>query len=469
MNTKIRTLYEVAELIAGGKIAVAALMEEFLGRIAATDDELNAYSQIFNESALREARVVDREIADGNYKGPLHGIPIAIKDIYDIAGYPTTASSRQRSSWMPSGTARAVQLLVDAGAIVVGKTHTHEFALGIRTPKTSNPWDVDRIPGGSSGGSAVAIAAGTALLATGTDTAGSIRIPASICGISGFKPSYGRVSRSGVAPLSWSLDHSGPMARSVKDIIISMDVLDDFDISDVAAWPRDKVNYSDALTLDLSSLTIGVPLNFFYTYVEDETVQAVFKAIENFAKLGANIKFVKIPHEELFVPAGYVICLAEAANYHSRMLQHSPELYGADVLESLTIGAGIKTHDYIQAQKGRRLIQKSFDRIFQDVDVLLTPSVANPAVPKDQFEICWSAAEHESVQLAYTRLAVPANIAGVPALSVPCGLTSSGLPIGLQIMGGFGKDLEVLAAGWAYESENDWVRKAPPGYFDESQ
>lgn len=453
------TLADAAERIRAKELSPVELTASVLGRIDAVEDKITAFATVTADIATTAAARAEGEIAAGYYRGPLHGIPIGIKDLYDTAGVPTTSSSRVRADHIPERDSAVVEKLLTAGSVMVGKTHTHEFAFGAVTPTTRNPWDLDRIPGGSSGGSGAAVAAGECLVGMGSDTGGSIRIPASVCGTVGLKPTYGRVSRRGVASLSWSLDHVGPLTRTVADAALVMNAIAGYDRADPASVDAPVPDFT--ATPDLAGLTIGVATNYYTERVDPQVDAAVGAAVALLVEQGARKRETEIPLADYILPTEWGIVLPEASAYHQQMLRDSAGLYTDEVRMLLEVGELVLATDYVKALRARTLIQQRWRDIFLDVDVLIAPTLAAPAVPVDDSRIGWPDGSTESATDAYVRFSAPANVTGLPSLSVPCGFTDAGLPIGMQIIGKPFAEPTLLAVGQVYESSTQWPKLAP--------
>ncbi|MCW2736815.1 amidase [Nocardioides sp.] len=438
-------------LIRSGELSPVELIDSVLARIQATEPRVMAFSHLTAEQARDAAIAAEQELASGRYRGPLHGLPLAVKDLYDTAGVPTTASSAVREGNVPSSDAAVVRRLLDAGMIMVGKTFTHEFAYGSFTPPTRNPWDGDHIPGGSSGGSAAAVAAGSCVVALGTDTAGSIRMPASFCGVVGLKPTYGRASKRGVTPLAWSLDHVGPMARNTRDVALVMDAIAGHDPLDSGSVDAPVPDHAAGLASGVDGLRVGVPTNYFFEHVADDVEQAVRAAIVTLQGLGAEVREVVVPHADVLMAAEWGIMLPEASAYHQQSLRDNGDLYGADVRALLEAGELVLATDYIRAQRVRAVIREAWRGMFSDIDVLVTPTVPFAAPRAGEAEVNWGDGTIEAVHDATIRLTSPANVTGVPALTIPVGFSRAGLPLGMQIHGRPFAEATVLRVGYAYE------------------
>jgi aspartyl-tRNA(Asn)/glutamyl-tRNA(Gln) amidotransferase subunit A len=436
---------EASKKIRSGAVSPVELVQTALARIAQTDDEINAFSEVFEAEALDQARQAERELREGFDRGPLHGIPVAIKDIFDVAGYITVADTEALPRVASERDAAVVTMLRTGGAVILGKTHVHECAYGCTTPSTRNPWNRNFVPGGSSGGSAAALAAGQCWFAVGSDTGGSIRAPSSHCGVVGFKPTYDLVSRSGCLPLSWSLDHVGPMGRSVGDVAAGLGVI-----------TGNVSRYSDGLELGVAGLKIGIPKNYYFDDIEPNLRQRIGEAIEALRAAGATLIEVEIPYARQLLPAHFCIMFAEASTVHRDAIREQPDSFGDDVRMWLRVGALIPAADYLSAQRARRVIADAWRRKLTEVDALVVPAVAAPASRVGEMSWAKPDGAEESILSAFSRLAAPANLLGLPAVSVPCGFVDPGLPVGLQIIGRLNDDAMVLRIARAYERTQSW-------------
>jgi len=394
-------------------------------------------------------------------QGELSGIPIAVKDLYDTAGVRTTAGSLFFKDNIPEQDALVVSKLKEAGAEIVGKTSTHEVALGVTSinphyGSPRNPWDTSRITGGSSGGSAAAVAAGMCMAALGSDTGGSIRIPASLCGVVGLKPTYGRVSLRGVFPLSWNLDHAGPMTRSVKDAALLLQVMAGYDPEDPASANAPVDDYFQTIETGIKGWKIALAAGEYIEVSEPEVLAAVREAAVIMKDLGAKIDEVNMSWLREAAAANGQMTQSDGAAYHRERLERHPELFGADVRQRLETGRDLPSGEYILARRKQAEIRRRCERFFSQYDALLLPSTPIPALPFDDIDNSASQAP------ALTRFTAPFNLSGLPALSIPCGFTQGGLPIGLQIVSGLWQEARVLQVGHAYEMETDWHKRKPP-------
>ena len=421
----------VARLIRARDLSPVELVDAALARIEATEPAIGAFSVVVHERAKRAARTAEAEIAGGTWKGPLHGVPIAMKELYDVRGLPTTCSSKVRHGHVATSDSAATARLEAAGAIIVGKTQTHEFAFGIKTPLSKNPWNSDHIPGGSSGGSGAAVAAGSVFMGMGSDTGGSIRIPAALCGTVGLKPTYGRCSKAGVAPLSWSLDHVGPLTRTVRDAAHCLQILAGHDPQDQSSADEPVPDFAAAIDTGVEDLKIGVPGNYFFERVEPKVAAATRNAIAVLEGAGAVVVEVTIPFAEQILAVEYSICCAEASAYHRETLRADPDLYEPDVRALLEAGELIPATDYIQCQcqRLRARIREAFARLFAAVDVAVAPTVAAQAALRGVDSYTWPDGHEEALNPVYVRLSTPANVTGLPSIAVPAGFSAAGLPL----------------------------------------
>lgn len=458
------TIAELAPLIRERRLSPTELTEVILAGISRLDGHLAAFITVTSELARDQAAQAEEEIAKGGYRGPLHGIPIGLKDLYDVAGVPCTFGSKIWRDRVPTDDSTAARLLRESGAVLVGKHNMHEFAHGPTNENphfgsARNPWDLERITGGSSGGTAAAIAAGLSVAGLGSDTGGSIRIPASLCGIVGMKPTYGRMSRYMMLPGSWSLDHGGPMARSVTDCALVLQVVSGFDPLDPSTSRRSVPNFTQDLEAGVKGLRIGVPANYFFDIVEPGVAAAVEAATSTLESLGARLVKVPLPSVSYAPSVVEAISCSERCSWHDQWMRERPEDYGPDVLTRMRVGVLVRATEYIDAQKIRAVIQSEFSAAFRQVDVIVAPATAMVASPIGKtFEPCGPAGLVPRRTLA--RLTQAANLAGIPALSLPCGF-SDGLPVGLQIMGPSWEEGMVFRVARAYEREADWHLRRP--------
>jgi len=446
------TILEAAAALRARQISSVELTEAALERVRKLNDCLNAFLTTTDESARTRAQQADEELARGMDLGPLHGIPIAIKDVFCTKGIATTCGSPLFAERIPDHDAAVVEKLAAAGAVLIGKTGLHELAYGVTSNNPHygpirNPWNQDCVPGGSSGGSGAAVAAGMVFMATGSDTGGSIRIPASFCGTVGLKPTFGRVSRYGVLPLDFSLDHMGPLTRSVRDAAIVLKAIAGYDSRDDTSSRRPVPEYLPEPEPSLSGVRVGVPENFYFDRLDPEVEQAVRGMVRQTESLGAVLVPVRVPDIAAINVVARVILLAEAAAVMEPHLSRR-DRFGTDVLSLLDQGRLLPATDYINAQRLRRSMQKQFRAVFERVDCLLTPTspITAPHIGQTSAVI---AGATEDVRLAVTRLVRGINLLGLPALSIPCGRDRAGLPIGLQIVGRAFEEALILKVGQA--------------------
>ncbi len=483
MNSGLLTLKELGAALAAKQVSSVELTRAYLDRIAHGQGTLNAFITVDPEKSLAQARAADTRIARGD-GGPLTGIPVAHKDIFCAAGWRTTCGSRMLADFVAPYDSHVVGEFNAAGAVLLGKTNMDEFAMGSSSERSHfgpvrNPWDTGRVAGGSSGGSAAAVAASLAPCATGTDTGGSIRQPASMCGVSGIKPTYGIVSRYGMIAFASSLDQGGAFARTAEDLALLLNAMAGFDPRDSTSLERPKEDYGRELERPLAGVRIGLPREYFGEGMADDVRLAVERAIGEFGKLGATTVEVALPASGLSVPAYYVIAPAEASSNLSRFDgvrygYRAPEFadlldmycktraqgFGAEVKRRILIGTYVLSHGYydayyLQAQRVRRLIAQDFAEAFKRCDVIM-----GPTSPTAAFELGAKTADPTQMYLAdiYT-LAV--NLAGLPGMSVPCGFGATGLPVGLQIIGNYLGEASMLRIAHQYQRATDWHLRLP--------
>jgi len=457
---------EAGELIRRRSLSPVELTAAYLERIRRLDGVYGAYMTLLESEARSSAAAAEREIAEGRYRGPLHGIPVALKDLIQTRGIRTTCGTLVLKDWVPDEDAAVARRLSDAGAVLLGKLHLHEFAFGptgvnphYGTPR--NPWDRGRMPGGSSSGSAVAVGAGLAAAALGTDTGGSVRIPASLCGIVGLKPTYGRVSRRGVLPLAWSLDHVGPMVRSVEDAALLLGVLAGQDPADPSTTARPVPDYRAAMRGEIRGLRLGLPRELFFAHVDPEVEAAVRAAARALEGMGATVEEVSLPGMAEATTATFAIIAAEAMAFHGPMLREHGARYGQDVRTRLLAGQFVLATQYVNAQRIRQLVRAELDAALARIDALLLPATPIPAPRIEEREATVDGIRQD-VRAWLTRCTRPFNLTGHPALSLPCGLTAAGLPVGLQLVGRMFDEAMLLRIGSAYESASPMRGLRPP-------
>ena len=480
-----KTLSELAAALADGSLASVELTEHYLARIAAYDSALNSFITVTQESALQAARAADATRAAGR-AGPLTGLPIAYKDIFCTEGVRTSCGSRMLDNFVSPYDAHVVSRFKEAGAVMLGKTNMDEFAMGSSNETSyygvvKNPWDATRVPGGSSGGSAAAVAARLIPAATGTDTGGAIRQPAALTGITGLKPTYGRVSRYGMIAFASSLDQAGPMAQSAEDCALLLGAMAGFDARDSTSLQREVPDYRATLGDSLQGLRIGLPKEYFGAGLDEAIASAVSAAVAELEKLGASVVEISLPNQGLAVPVYYVVAPAEASANLSRFdgvrfghrcddpadledlyKRSRGEGFGAEVKRRIMVGtyalsAGYYDAYYLKAQQARQLISRDFGEAFEQVDL-----IAGPATPSTAFGIGEKTDDPVAMYLndLYT---IAANLAGLPGISLPCG-SSAGLPIGLQLIGRHFDEARLLNVAHRYQQVSDWHRQMPAAF-----
>jgi aspartyl-tRNA(Asn)/glutamyl-tRNA(Gln) amidotransferase subunit A len=481
------TIHETLDALRAGTLTARAVVDAYLTRIAALNDVVGAYLSVVAEGAQAQAAVVDDRLRRGDPPRSLEGIPVAIKDVLCTRGIRTTCGSRILEGFVPPYDATAVVRLLGVGAVLLGKTNLDEFAMGSSTENsgfrpTRNPWALDRVPGGSSGGSAAAVAADLAAGALGTDTGGSVRQPAALCGVVGVRPTYGRVSRYGLVAFASSLDQIGPLAKDVRDAALLLETIAGPDPMDATAADVPVADYQGALDAGVRGLTLGIPDEYFIPGLDPEVDQAVRTAIGTLERLGARLRRVSLPHTDYGVAAYYILAPAEAssnlARYdgvkyglrvpgakglvtmtgQSRADGFGPEVKRRIMLGTYALSAGYYEAYYGRAQRVRTLIRRDFDRAFAEVDVIVSPTAPTPA-----FRLGEKTGDPLAMYLNDV-FTIPAPLAGVPAISVPCGFSASGLPIALQLTGRPFDEATLFRVAGAYEAETNWrARRPTPG------
>jgi aspartyl-tRNA(Asn)/glutamyl-tRNA(Gln) amidotransferase subunit A len=440
---------ELAGMLAARQVSSVEVTRAYLTRIERYDASLRAFITVDADQALASARAAD---AVQERRGALHGVPIAVKDNIPTRGLRTTGGSRVLADWVPEHDAPVVRRLREAGAVILGKTNLHEFAYGgtctnVEFGAVRNPWNQACVPGGSSGGSGAAVAAGLAAAALGTDTAGSVRLPACQCGVVGLKATYGRVSIQDVIPLAWSLDHVGPITRSVADAALLLEVL------------AERVSPPPLLAGGPGGLRLGVPRAYFFEGLQPDVEAAVEAALEVLRGLGATLVEVEWPAVHLSNSATWTVILAEASAYHRPWFRARPEAYSEETRKNLELGEMLAASDYVQAQRARTVLKQQVKRVLSEVDALVTPMLAitAPKIGQTTVEV---GGKVKDINPVFIRLADPFNLTGLPAISVPCGFGKDGLPVGLQIAGA--AEPTVLRVAGAYESATNWHTRRPP-------
>ncbi|HEX5230008.1 MAG TPA: amidase [Bryobacteraceae bacterium] len=446
------TLVEAAQAIRTKAVSSVDLTNACLARIQKIQPVLNAFITVSADQALAQARALDEETRRGKWRGPFHGVPIALKDNIDTAGIRTTGASELFQNRFPTEDAEVARRLKDAGAVMLGKLNLHEFAYGGTSAVTHfgpvhNPWDPTRTPGGSSGGPGAAVSADMCFASVGTDTAGSVRIPASYCSIVGLMPTYGRVSIRGIIPLSWTLDHAGPMCKTVEDTATMLNVIAGYDAADTTTVDVAVPDYVRALHTPTSKLRLGLPRKPYFDALNPDVGKAIDEALAVLRKMTASMHDVELP------PVGdsFSIIRAEPYTYHKEWITKTPELYDAPVRAAIQSGANVKVDDYIRAMRGLMQSRRDIVKTFRDVDLLVFPTMADPP-----FKI-----EEGFKKNVSARNTLPFDVYGIPVISIPCGFTREGLPIGLQIAGAPWAEPTILALAQAYERATQWHTRRP--------
>ena len=484
MNLHSLTIHELHEKLKNKEISSVELTESIFQRIAATEEKLHSFITLCHESARAEAKKADELLSKDGAITPLSGIPVAVKDIFLTQGVMTTCGSKILANFHSPYDGTAVKKLKETGTITVGKTNMDEFAMGSSTENsafslTRNPWNLDCVPGGSSGGSAAAVAGDQCIAALGTDTGGSIRQPAACCGIVGLKPTYGRVSRFGIIAFASSLDQVGPLSKDITDCALLLETIAGYDPLDSTSVKSPVPSYISSLSNDARGLRIGIPKEYFVSGMQPEVENAVREGVRVLERSGIIVKEISLPHTEYAVAAYYIIAPAEASSNLARYdgmrygyrstakdltetyMKSREKGFGAEVKRRIMLGtyvlsAGYYNAYYLKAQKVRTLIKKDFDEAFKSCDAIITPTA-----PTTAFKI--GEKTQDPLQMYLTDIfTLPASLAGLPALSLPCGFDAKGLPIGMQVMGKYFDEATILRIGYAFEQATDWHRRKPP-------
>ena len=463
----ILSIEQLAPLIAKKKVSPVEVLNAVLSRVEQLNPILNAYATVLPEEALRQAKKAEREIMAGEYRGALHGIPIAVKDNMWTAGIRTTAGSRILANFLPDSDATVVRKLHEAGAVLIGKTNMSEFASGATNDNeffgpTRNPWNIKRITGGSSGGSAAAVAACMCFGALGTDTGGSIRIPAALCGIVGLKPTAGRVSRHGVVPLSTSFDHVGPLVRRVTDAAALLSVIAGYDRMDSLSVRKEVPHFTTGLRRRMRQPNLGLPRAHFLDRLDQGVKTAIEAAAATFERLGGAVIEVSLPHVDEALDPAMKMEYAEAARFHEAagFLPARANEYGKALLTRLEKGARMLAVDYLRAQELCDVVRADFEAAFRHVDAILAPTVPVPAPLLGSSTVSVDS-HREPVRSALIGMNPAANFTGLPAITVPCGFTPAGLPIGMQLIGPAFEEKTLLRLAYAYEQATRWHLRHP--------
>ncbi len=460
------TITQAAQEIEQGQLSPVELTRSVLDRIDTIDGKINAFITVEADQALDVARAAEIQIKAGYYLGPLHGIPVGLKDNIAVRGGRTTAGSKILGDYFPTEDATAAARLRQAGCIFVGKLNMHEFAWGGTTDNphygpTRNPWNTDRFPAGSSGGSGAAVAAREVLGALGTDTGGSIRLPSAVNGIVGLRPTIGRVSNHNVIPLAWSMDTVGPMTRTVKDNALLLNALAGYDPKDEGTAPVPVEDYTAGLELGVKGLRIGVVSDYFFSHLQPAVHDAVKSAIERLQFEGAVVEEVKIANIHGNISAQLTIESAEPSSYHQQWLRERPGDYGADVRTLLELGELYLATHYIQAQRYRTLLRGEFLAAFNHVDVFICPTLPFTATPVGALGVVIENGQEENMLSAIMQYTGVPSLTGLPSLAVPCGFDDDGLPVGMQIIGRPFNESTLYRVGHAYQHVTDWHTQAP--------
>lgn len=460
------TIERLAPRLAGGEVSPVELTDAYLDRIATRDGDLNAFIVVTAEDARQQAQAAETEIRRGHYRGPLHGIPVALKDLFDVAGLPTTAGSRLFLDNVARTDAPSVARLRAAGAVFLGKLNMHEVAYGVTGDSSHfgpvrNPWDTGRSPGGSSSGSAAAIAAGLCAAATGTDTGGSIRMPATLCGIVGLKPTFGRVSKRGVIPLSFSLDHAGPMARSVYDVAVMLQAMSGYDPLDPASIDRPVPSFTADLDRGARGLTIAVDPDYSLVGATADVLDGLRHTLEILRHHGATVIEVSVPRLRDASRLALDILNAEASAFHEDRLRTRRDEFQPDVASRLELGFQVSGMAYGRAVEFRAQLARDFEAVFAQADIFLAPGTAVPAPLRGATEVVIDGAP-VNMREAIARYTRPFNLLGLPVLAVPSGISGEGLPIGVQLIGRPWDEAAVLRAGRIIEGDRPWPLPPEP-------
>jgi aspartyl-tRNA(Asn)/glutamyl-tRNA(Gln) amidotransferase subunit A len=457
------TLREAADALATRRLSSVELLEATLGRLQETEPAVHAYVTLMEESAREQAEAADRELRSGGWRGPLHGVPVGVKDLCYTKGVRTEAGSRVLEGFVPEFDATVVRRLEEGGAVIVGKTVTHEFAYGQDVPATRNPWDLECYPGGSSAGSGVAVAVGSAFGAIGTDTGGSIRVPASVDGVVGLKPTYGRVSKRGVIPMSATLDTVGPLARTAEDCALMLRVIAGHDPADSGSIREPVTDYAGDLRQGLAGLRLGLDReHFFAPRVVPDVRAACEAAIEKLRELGAEVVEVRLEELAHASAIGMPVLLADTSEWHRELLRTRGDRYRPQTRLMIEMGEMVLGSQYVTAQRARSWlkarVRSSFD--MHRLDALVGPTLPSTTMPVEKLSVDLTG-HGETTLSAFLHHCFFANVVGIPALSFPCGFSSAGLPIGLQLAGRPFQESTLLRVAHAYQEVTDWHTRRP--------
>lgn len=456
---------DVSHLYFSGKLSPVELIQLLIRRIDALDGKVNSLITKTPEMALSQARRAEQAFFDFRHgkqgtPHPLLGIPITLKDLYNTRGVPTTAGAGFLRNNLPESDAWIVETLYPAGVSVLGKNNMHEIALGLTNVNAHygncrNPWALDRVTGGSSGGSAAALAAGFCMLSLGSDTGGSTRVPAGLCGVVGLKPTYGRVSLRGVIPLSYNLDHAGPMGRRVKDVAILLQTVSGYDPVYPYSIDQPVGDYLSAIEKGVSGWRMALAEDETFQQADPEVLDLVRQAAMEFEMLGARVTRTAFPGMSTAAGSNSLMVVSDAAVLYAARFRENPEVFGEDIQQRLSGGLKVSLEEYVHAREQQVLLRRQFEHFFSNYDILLTPTTLTPAPRID------GPSALEQARLL-TRFTSAFNLTGLPAMSIPCGFTRAGLPVGLQIVSAPWQEAAILRAGWAYEQATQWYRQSPP-------
>jgi aspartyl-tRNA(Asn)/glutamyl-tRNA(Gln) amidotransferase subunit A len=460
------SLTAVAESIRAGKLSPVEAAERCLERVRKWDGRIRAFITLDEEGALRSARALEAEAAAGRWRGPLHGVPVGFKDLCHLEGLPTSCGTRMPEYFTSAQGCTAARRLLEAGAVSLGKLNMTELAMGAfgdnaHHGDADNPWRAGHVTGGSSSGSGAGVAAGFFAGAVGSDTGGSIRLPAACCGVVGLKPTYGRVSRAGAMVLSWSMDHLGPLAWTARDVALMLQVMAGPDTADATATRRAVPDYLATLGHGIKDVRVGLPENYFFQGVHDEMADGTRQAARQLEALGVRVVEIRLPDPQHMTDTAMLIARAESSTLHARLLREQPEALQPTVRARLELGMDISAYDYLQALRLRAKLTRAFIRdVFEEVDVLLTPVIPEPAPSWESLKTA-TVEELNARSGRFSHLTRPFNGYGLPALSVPCGFTTGGLPMAFQAVGRPFDERLLLKLGHAYQEATGWHLRRP--------
>ncbi|MCG5105023.1 amidase [Oceanobacillus alkalisoli] len=455
-----KDIHRLAKQVKKGEISPVQIVKSALERIKKIDSKLNTFITINGKQAIADAKEMEKDIKKGNYKGPLHGIPLGIKDNIFTKNIKTTMGSEIYRDFTPAKNAFVIDRLIHAGAIIIGKNNTHQFAYGPTGDRSHvgpvhNPFNTMKMSGGSSGGSAAAVSAYLCYGSLGTDTGGSVRVPASFCGVVGMKPTFGSISNRGVYPLSWSLDHVGPLTRSITDNALLLNAMVAFDREDPKSIQRKKEDFTRLLGINVRGKKIGIPATYYSEAIDEEIQLAATKAITIFEKLGAEVKRINLSISEKSLEAQSIILKTEAYAVHENNLKRYPDPWDVEVKERLLTGVLAKGFEFAQALRQRENAKQEFNEALSDCDILLTPTMSILPPEIGSRDTTSSNGDKSHIRSTITRLTSPTNLTGLPSLSIPCGFSKDGLPIGVQLIGKELDEATLYQFGYALEQELD--------------